>query len=511
VALARTLSLVDLTGPRTMLFGETLTFSVRYAESDGRAIAGEAISFSMVGVAHDSSLTGMGAVSDGDGFAQGTLIAGRTPATFRVRASAVGAAPATFDVAVGDAGFGAVRAEVLYAGARPITTRAVAIYGAATCEDTITVVAPDREQSLVELDTAARFAALPAGLTYAVVARAENASGALLARGCTDGVLVESGVEVPTVVTMEDVAMTASGSYGVELEVRVPGAGESLIGAAGAVSGALGAAGGDARFILDVIALDVADRDATAADALAASRVSESLDVSLASALDAAGARPTTALTSLCAAAAEWLSALRVTGVLDLDARGVAAPDGFRGLQVWSPAVGPTPVEIAAVGPTGAPTALAAAGFSPTRGLVIVGALDLRLWLGSTARAVLEALAVARGAGGFSQLVADTGGCEAVVRWAAATPAVSAVCGESCVRAACASAASTLVLTLSEVLETLDAERNLVHLSGELEALDTNADTQLDTIGPGSLAGTWSSPGGAGADVASATLRASRR
>lgn len=508
----RVLSVSDFPGPRTLLFGETLAFTVRYAERDGRAVSGGAIGFSMIGVAHDSSLTQTTAVSDADGFAQGALLAGNTPAAFRVRASAVDAAPVTFDVAVGNAGFGAVRAEVHYLGTRAIVARTVAIYGGASCESTVTVATPDREQPLVELDTAARFAALPAGLTYAVVARGAGADGTLLTRGCIDGVLVESGVEAATVVTMEDVAVTAAGSYEVALDVNVPGAGESLRAAAAAVVTVIEASGGDARLMLDAIALDVADRDPTAADTFAAARLNDSLDTSLGTALSASSTRPTMALTVLSSTAADALSTLRVTGVLELDARGVAAPDGFRDVQVWSLSLSSMPVEIAAVGPTGAPTALTVAGFSSARSLVIISALDLRMWLGSTARAVLDALASARSASrGFAGLVSDDGGCDAVVRWAEVTPAVSAVCSSSCVRAACDSVSSALVTTLSELLTSLDAERELLHLEGELAAVDSDADTRLDSLGPSSLTGTWSSASATSADDASATARATRR
>jgi len=88
---------------------------------------------------------------------------------------------------------------------------------------------------------------------------------------------------------------------------------------------------------------------------------------------------------------------------------------------------------------------------------------------------------------------------------------VADVCGDSCVRAACASMSMTLVSTLVDVLVTLDAERDLLHLEGSVVGMDTNADTELDSIGPGDLAGGWSSATSATSDVVTATLSASRR
>lgn len=509
---ARTLALLDAPGPRTVLLGETLAFAVRYAESDGRAVVGEPVSFSMVGVAHDSSLSGTTVATDAEGTARGTLLAGRTPAAFRVRASARGAAPATFDVAVGGAGFGAVRAEVRYAGTRTITARFVAIYGGATCADTITVASPDREQPLVEVDSAARFAALPAGVRYAIVARGEGDTGVQQTRGCVDGVLVENGAEAVTVVAMEDVAMTAAGSYDVQLDVDVPTAGDALASAASAALAELAASGGDASYLLDVIALDVADRDPLAADRFATARVGDSLDASLADALGAVGMSPSVALAALAYVGAVGLGTLRVTGTLDLDARGVAAPDGFHGLRVWSLGLGPMPLEVAAIGPTGAPTALAAVGYAPARSVVVVDALDLRLWLGSTTLAVLDAVAAGRGSsGGFAGFLATESGCDAVVRWAALTRPVAAVCSGSCARAACESTVASLVSGLSERLLALDASHDLLHLEGELAGRDADADTRLDVIGPGALSGSWSTPGGSSAELATAALSASRR
>ena len=508
----RTLTLVDGSAARTVLFGESLSFAVRYAEADGRAVVGEEVAFAMVGVAHDSSLAQTAAVTDADGKAHGMLLAGRTRASFRVRASAVGAAPAVFDVAIGDAGFGALRAEVRYAGTRSISARVVAIYGGASCDDTITAAVPDREQRLVELDSAARFVALPAGLSYAVVARGESESGALLTRGCVDEVLIENGGETVTVASMVDVAVTAAGGYDVALDVSAPAAGAALRDATAAVVSGFELAGGDATLVLDVIALDVADRDPLGADALRAARTLDSLDVALSSALDAAGTRPSAALLALADVAAAGLADLRVTGVLELGAGGTAAPDGFADVRIWSLGLGADPIEIMAVGPTGTPTARVAAGFSPSLSTLVFEALDLRVWLGSTAAALLAALPATRGASGdLAALVAEEGGCDAVVRWASATPAVADVCGDSCVRAACASTSMTLVSTLAEALVTLDAERDLLHLEGAIAGTDTDADTELDSIGPGDLAGRWSSATSATSDVVTATLSASRR
>ena len=506
----RTLTLRDSSG-RTVLFGDTLDFAVEYAEADGRPVAGAEVAFAMVGVAHDSSLMQTAVLTDARGVASGTLIAGRTRASFRVRASAAGAAPAVFDVAVGDAGFGALRAEVRYAGSRVITTRVVAIHGGATCEDTITAAAPDREQLLVELDSAARFVALPAELSYAVVARGMSDSGALVTRGCVDDIRIVNGMEAVTVVAMTDVAVTAAGAYDVALDVSVPSAGGAVRDLSAAVVAGLELGGGDATFVLDAIALDVADRDSAAADALGLARTSDTLDASLARAFEASGTRPSLALTSLANEGADGLSTVRVTGVLELDARGVALPDAFSDLRISSLSIGAAPTELDAVGPTGMPTALIAAGFSPARSLLIVDTLDLRVWLGSTALSVFEALARTYGARDFAELVGVRGGCDAAVRWAASKPAIADVCGDSCVRNACESTATALVGALSELLVALDVERDVLHLEGEIGGLDADADTRLDSIGPGSLAGTWSTPGGMSGDVANATLSASRR
>ena len=69
----------------------------------------------------------------------------------------------------------------------------------------------------------------------------------------------------------------------------------------------------------------------------------------------------------------------------------------------------------------------------------------------------------------------------------------------------------TLVNALVALLVGRDAERDLLHLEGAVAGVDTDADTELDTIGPGALRGTWSSATSATSDAVSATLSARRR
>ncbi len=508
-ASARALAVVPDAAPRTVLFGESLAFAVRYTEADGRPVSGAEVAFAMVGVAHDATLAETSARTGADGVARGTLRAGRTRAAFRVRASASRAAAAGFDVAIGDAGFGALRAEVRYAGARALATRTVSLYADVTCAEADAGATPDREQPLVEFDDTVRFVALPAGPAYAVVARGEGADGALLARGCVDGAVVANGAEVATLVTLDDVPARVEGVYDATLDLRTPSATLAVGETTARVLAAAAGSGGDTGSLLDAVALDLADRDPAAAAAFATQRLSEGLDTSLSAALDAAGASPSRALVGLAADAAEAIGALRVTGTLTLDARGRAEPDGLVDLGIAAaPERAGGPLDLRLDMPT---NAVILSGYAPVRGLLVVEDLSLRLPLGATIAATLEAVSRERGERTAEALVARDAGCDAVARWAAAQPAMAAGCGESCARAACVGVSRALVAQLAAALADLDASRAAIGLGGAVPATDGDRDVQIDALGPERLMGRWATPGRAGGDEVSATLAARRR
>ena len=504
----RSLAVIPDAAPRTLLLGESLSFAVRYAESDGRPIAAAEVTFAMVGIAHDASLAESVAVTDADGIARGTLRAGRTRAAFRIRASAMGAAPASFDVAIGDAGFGGLRAEVRYDGGRVLTARSVALHADVMCSDALAASEADREQALVELGDAVRFVALPAGVAYAVVARGKNASGATIAEGCTESTAVTSGDEASAVVTMRDVPARIDGTYDAKLDVRAPGAALALGEATASVIAAREAAGGDAALLLDAIALDLADRDADAAARFARARTAEGLDASLASTLAASGASPTGALLTLVGTSVEALETLRVTGTLDLDARGRVSSEGLRAVTVLV-ATGRPEGPLTLTLPT-PPRVGFSSGYAPIRGLLVVEDLSVGLPLGAVVQAALEAVAQARGAVNAGALVAAGAGCEAFAAWAAGTPFVAEVCDAACARAACIGAARTQVAELSAQLVALDA-RTTIQLAGAVPVVDADLDAEVEAIGPERLVGSWRDEAGTSGEPVSASLAARRR
>jgi hypothetical protein len=505
----RSLAVIPDATPRTLLLGESLSFAVRYTESDGRPVTDAEVTFAMVGVAHDASLAESVAVTDIDGIARGTLRAGRTRAAFRVRASAMGAAPASFDVAIGDAGFGALRAEVRYEGDRPLAARSIALYAEVTCGDALAGIEPDREQALVELGDAVRFVALPAGLAYAVVARGTTLSGAVLAQGCAEAPAVTSGGEASAVVTMRDVPPRIEGAYDVALDVRAPGAALALGEATTALVAASEATGGDAALLLDAIALDLADRDADAATRFALARDAQRLDAALAGALVASGASPTGGMIALAGSAVDALESLRVSGALGLDARGRVTPEGVTDVSVFAAAARPEgalPLALAS-----APRVGFASGYAPIRGILVVEELRVALPLGAVLRATLEAVAQARGAGGADAFVAEQAGCEAFAAWAAATPAIAEACDAACARAACVGAARARTATLGASLDALDTARTTIQLVGALPVADADFDARVEAFGPEPLAGSWRDAAGTSGDPVSATLAARRR
>ncbi len=505
----RTLAVLPDDAARTLLLGESLSFSVRYAESDGRPVADAEVSFAMVGVAHDATLAESVARTDADGIARGTLRAGRVRAAFRIRASAAGAAAASFDVAIGDAGFGGLRAEVRYAGARTLVGRSVALYAGASCGDALADVVADREQALVEVDDAVRFVALPAGVAYAVVARGEGASGTVLAKGCVDAPAVTTGGEASTTITMVDVPPRIDGRYDATLDLRAPGATLALGEAAAAVFTASEATGGDATRLLDAVAADLADRDADAAARFALARSAGGLDAALDTTLVAGGAGPTRALVTLVGGAAEALGVLRVSYALTLDARGRSAADGIADVQVFAGADragGPLPLALAE-----APGIGFLSGYAPMRGLLVIEELRVGLPLGATIAATLDAAAQTRGRRGAEDFVAEEARCDAFVTWTASTPGVAAVCDGACARAACVGVSRTLVGELDARLATLDAARGAIALIGAVPVTDADIDAQIEAFGPEFVSGSWVAADATGGDPVSATFAARRR
>lgn len=502
-------------GSVALLFGERADLVFRYTEADGSPIAGAAVGFALEGRAQDSSLAQITATTDSDGRALGTVIAGRTSTAFRVRASADRAAAAYVDVAVGDLGFGALEVTPAYLGLRAITSRQVDLFSAVSCADAARAPAADRTFVLDPGETVARFRALPVGLQYAVRARALGASGAPLAEGCVEGVMVAADVTTPTSVTLADLPLDTTGFYRTEILVDDTAPASTVATTARSAGLApVTAAGGDAAFYLDAIEawLRSGRRDADA-DALAAARAAGTIVESLDLRLAAGGAGPRSAVEDVAAMLARRMDVATVGGALSLGVVGSAMPSG----ATWTdssllfgngdPDARRIPMDLAALHVDPRARVMVGAVGGPDRRSL--DSLTLSLPLGTLTLGVLDAVARESDGIGLADLLMARGGCDALDRFVAEEPAMLGLCDSTCATSSCKQALEGVATSVSTALLLLDTQRSTLSLSGTLTLADSDADARAETLSSSDLAGAWSSDDGSSSDSLSATASAS--
>lgn len=496
----------------TLTSGDDASFSVRYTEEDGSPIEGARVDFALVGRAHDSSLASLDAITDSDGVAVGGVIAGSVPAAFRVRISAERAVPVHVDVSVGDAGFGGLHVTVDYDGERRITERAVHVFaGGAECGGDRTLdEAGDRIKTLVGEETEARFFALPAGITYAVVARGRGPSGEMLAWGCIDGVGIEAEASSEVTVVMRDLLLVVDGDYSVEAEVDAEAPVVTLaarLGDSGA--DAVAAAGGESTLMLDAIEDGLRAGGMTSeADAIATERIDADLDAALANRFETAGTGPLVAIEALAAILERRVERVAITGALDVT----------DGVPTWSmsavSAVSGDPdsarlvIDLAAVGVE--PSARMSATWLLDEDAMRLDELRAILPLGSVGLGAMSTIADERGVAGLPELLLPDAGCTTLRDWAAEHAVISTVCDDSCVLMACKDGMETIAAAIEAGLMDLDGDRAVVTLSGHVSLTDAEGDLRVDSMSGAALSGRWSAPDETESDAVTGTFNAAR-
>ncbi|MEZ4325547.1 MAG: hypothetical protein R3B40_10045 [Polyangiales bacterium] len=180
----------------------------------GEPAPAETVRLVLEGDAHDASLGALDSRADADGWVRTTLRGSSVPATFRVRATAIGASPAYLSVGVSATGFGNLDAAVLdLSGTGPARVR-VEVYPSASCDSPVVAEGRfGRAITLLDGETGARFLGLPAAPGYVVAARGVSASDDELAFGCVDGVEVGSDQQVAAVVRLGARVQLIAGEY----------------------------------------------------------------------------------------------------------------------------------------------------------------------------------------------------------------------------------------------------------------------------------------------------------
>ncbi|MGZ3405308.1 MAG: hypothetical protein ACXVAN_02610, partial [Polyangia bacterium] len=198
-------------------YGKSTELRVRYHTDDAAAapVAGATGHFSIFKDPAGSTLTRDAATTDANGIASVTLTAGQAEADFRVVATAINAAEADFDIVVSKLDFVEVDAQLAWPTAA--TLRAL-LYDDRTCAAlpaAATMPAPSRALSKSNATTATLQFQNLLSKPYALVGRAEDATGTLLGYGCVDlgAELVPPGSVSVVPVPLVAAVASATGSY----------------------------------------------------------------------------------------------------------------------------------------------------------------------------------------------------------------------------------------------------------------------------------------------------------
>lgn len=477
-----------------LVFGETAELRFRYREADGAPIGGATLDFALDGSAHDSTLAQIDALTDADGYATATIIAGSTAAAFRVRASAERAAPLFVDVAISDTGFGTLVVDVGYGGERSVARLGVDAFASQGCDAALAPDATADRSALLELDAEdVPFFGLPAEIPYAVVVRGLGADDTTLARGCVDDVLVDADSESRIEVTVDDLDLLVEGGYAAQVRIDSRATATTLSEWVRSVGlSAIEGVGGGAHLLLDSVEAQLRSvGDFTTVDAIALDRATADLETELDRRLRAVEVGPSVAVNEVAD-----MFALR-TERIDLSGTLVVTPGGeplslFVIEQVTagsSDGVAPlVMLDLAAFGPP--PVAAVTASLDAATDTITMSRLDIDMPLGSIARATLAAVALERGFESVDDIMLSVGGCEALETLARERPSLSACDGE-CIATSCDLAFATVMTILQLSLDEVNFTRSSMHLNGELDLADDDGDLIVERIAGGSLVGSW--------------------
>jgi hypothetical protein len=298
---------------------------------DGTPTAGIPVDFAFEGQALDATLSQLRVITDDLGIAAGSMRAGSTASTFRIRIRAdVDGAPTVYvDVAVSNAGFGQIAVVAPYP-ERPDAQRVLELHVEATCEELrrfdLDERTPARTRVLGARGDEVIFATLPPNLSYALFATVRTADGVVVAERCLDGLAVEADESTEVEIVFRPVPQDPSGAYLGTLTLALDAPVERAVDAARrAAAAVLQTDGTGASALLDALA-DRLEEDGAAAAAAALAADRAAIEGALEGRLTETGSGPAVALDTLLASTAARLDTLRAQGRLavDLDASGAA-------------------------------------------------------------------------------------------------------------------------------------------------------------------------------------------
>ncbi len=206
--------------------GQVKGLRVRYEDCDSLAVAGETVTFEIVGNAAGSQLSALSATTGSDGIATVTLTGGSTDTTFQVTATAPEGSALTFDVTVTGNPIGFVTVEMAYSGTQSFDGFTAYLFQGQTCADLAPFSLPTALQVAAPVPLVTdrpQFVNIPVGTGYAVAVLADVA-GATVGFGCTGFQEVTFGEETIVPVTLGDVPITFDGIYDLDDHFDLSGA-----------------------------------------------------------------------------------------------------------------------------------------------------------------------------------------------------------------------------------------------------------------------------------------------
>lgn len=462
-----------------LVFGDEARILVRYLDEDRAPVQGGIVTFALEGRAHDSSLLGLDGITQDDGVAETTLMAGSTRGAFRVRITAEDADPLWVDVAVGDEGFGQLEVSATYEGMRE-PALGIAVFADLTCEDELTTeTRGDWYRALDSTDEPVTFIGLPAGVSFAIAGRGEGPAGDLLAYGCVDGVTIEAEALQTATVDIVDLPQQSRGVYDTDLEFATPET-ASLLGTAVAARYETLADSG-ARAILDAaVAQLIEDGEGDLAELLTMARGDE-METAFAMRLRADGAGPEAALGFVEALLRERARHIAIRGTLRLADAMMFEVTGIKSGTEESLA------DLSSPGLMELDATLMGA-LDEGGELLAIETLSVAL----PAAALVDGIAnseMGEGAeGGLAELMVQQAACDTIVP----PEMVEDYCDAVCFQTACEHAVENVAGELLVSLE--DVGRAEVRMSGEVALMDVSADLTVDTLSA-LLDGEWTAEG----------------
>jgi hypothetical protein len=343
--------------------------------------------------------------------------------------------------------------------------------------------------------------ALPASLSYAVVAIAESATGEVVARGCTDMVVVpEQGEDEVSVMFVDqplvpeqqlDLVITLeAGTTAATLGAAIRRSVGELVSVAGKTS----PRDAEGYFWLDAFSSalrDDGDADLLAlADALEAARLDPaggSPENELASLLQRKDEGASAVASALAARVREALDTLvlhaRVgfesgrTPLLEIESLRIEALPVYAGAKAPRVVLDESKASISATLPGGDVLEITELALAPGLGSLGAGALSSALEASSTE---------------LGSELSTTAGCESLRAWYEEQTYVDgAVCDAACIDHACAYALDQITTAAEDALHAIDEERPLATLHGSLSLTDSDGDLRAEKMETETIEGTW--------------------